>query len=79
MTATDATPQGCESRHLRWFGAIVSVVLVLCLATAGYVRWEIADLDARLRVMEAEQSANAVRFQTILQRLDDMANRGGQP
>lgn len=68
MVATD-----CGTQHLKLASLIVGIVLTVCCATIVYARVAIAEIDARVRIVEQSSAANAARFEAIrdsLQRLE---------
>jgi len=66
----------CDTRHLRMLGVIVAIVLAICTGTLGYCRVMVSGLEARVRKVEQNDAANAVRFEAIRAALDRIEKAG---
>jgi len=59
----------CGTKHLRLMIAIISIVMAICAGTITYCRAAIAEIDARVRIVEQSEAANSARFEAIQQSL----------
>ena len=74
MANNGKNPDDCGTKHLKLATVNVALVLAVCSATVGYSTNTLAKatepLERRIRTVEQNDAANAVRFETIQQTLD---------
>ena len=75
MSTSNCSTTDCGSKHLRLMIAIISIVMTMCAGTIAYCRSTVAEIDARVRIVEQSEAANAARFEAIQQSLLRLEHR----
>jgi hypothetical protein len=63
--ARDTSTTNCGNQHLKLAGMIIGLVVMICVATVTYTQSTLRSIEARVRIVEQNDAANAARFESL--------------